>query len=367
MGRAAHVASNREGVMNLFKSKELVGVDIGTSSVKLVELKESSKGFQLENFAVGPIPSQAIVDGAIMDAGAIVDTIRGLVREHKIKRRQACMGLSGHSVIVKKIMLPQMSPDELEESIHWEAEQYIPFDIDEVNLDFQILETGEPTEEGKMDVLLVAVKKDKIDDYTNVRLQAGLTPAVVDLDAFALQNAYEINYEVIPNKNIALVNVGAGIININVLRNGVSIFTRDLSMGGNQYTDSLQKKLNVSIDDAERLKTGEAVADVDPEAVRRLMRTINENLAVEVQRSFDFFRATSSDQDIDSIILSGGCAKAPDLDQAMRERLGVDVEINNPFQNIQMNERKFDPQYMAANAPLAAVGVGLALRKAGDR
>ncbi len=353
--------------MKLFKSKEVVGVDIGTSSIKLVELKESKKGFQLQNFAVGPIPSQAIVDGAIMDAGAIVDSLQGLLREHKIKRTQAAMGLSGHSVIVKKISLPEMSEEELEESIHWEAEQYIPFDIDDVNLDFQIMETGESTEEGKMDVLLVAVKKDKIDDYTSVLIQAGLTPAIVDLDAFALQNSYEISYEVEPDKNIALVNVGAGIMNINVLRDGMSTFTRDISVGGNQFTEAIQKEMHVSIEDAERLKMGESLPDVDREAVGAIIGQINETLSVEIQRSFDFFRATSADQEIDQIILSGGCARISNLDGFLKERLSMEVEINDPFRNIEINEKKFDPQYISENAPLAAVGIGLALRKVGDR
>jgi type IV pilus assembly protein PilM len=353
--------------MRLLKSREIVGVDIGTSSVKLVELKESSKGFQLENFAVGPIPSQAIVDGAIMDAGAIVESLQGLIREYKIKRRQAAMGLSGHSVIVKKISLPEMSEEELEESIHWEAEQYIPFDIDDVNLDFQILNSTELSEEGKMDVLLVAVKKDKIDDYTSVLIQAGLNPVIVDLDAFALQNAYEINYEVVPDKNVALVNVGAGIMNINVMRNGMSTFTRDISGGGNQYTEAIQQELHVSLEDAERLKMSEVLPEVDVSAVKGIVGSVNENLAVEIQRSFDFFRATSSDQEIDTIILSGGCARIAGLDQFLKERLGVQVEVSNPFQNIQVSEKKFDLQYISESAPLAAVGIGLALRKAGDR
>ena len=353
--------------MRLFKSREIVGVDIGTSSVKLVELKESSKGFQLENFAVGPIPSQAIVDGAIMDAGAIVESLQSLIREYKIKRRQAAMGLSGHSVIVKKISLPEMSEEELEESIHWEAEQYIPFDIDDVNLDFQILDSTGPSEEGKMDVLLVAVKKDKIDDYTSVLIQAGLNPVIVDLDAFALQNAYEINYEVVPDKNVALVNVGAGIMNINVMRNGISTFTRDISGGGNQYTEAIQQELHVSLEDAERLKMSEVLPEVDVSAVKGIVGSVNENLAVEIQRSFDFFRATSTDQEIDTIILSGGCARIAGLDQFLKERLGVQVEVNNPFQNIQVSEKKFDLQYISESAPLAAVGIGLALRKAGDR
>ena len=353
--------------MRLLKSKEVVGVDVGTSAVKIVELKETSKGFQLENFAVGAIPPQAIVDGAIMDAGAIVDTLMSLVREYKIKRKQACMGLSGHSVIVKKISLPAMSEDELEESIHWEAEQYIPFDIDDVNLDFQILDTAEPVEEGKMDVLLVAVKRDKIDEYTSVVMQAGMSPVIVDLDAFALQNAYEINYEVVPDKNIALVNVGAGIMNINVLRNGMSTFTRDISIGGNQYTEAIQKGLHVSVEDAEKLKTGEVIAEVDAEAVRGIMGSVNENLSVEIQRSFDFFRATSTDQDVDTIILSGGCALIGGLDEFLKSRLGINIEICDPFQSIIVNEKKFDPQYIARHAPTAAVAMGLALRKAGDR
>jgi type IV pilus assembly protein PilM len=353
--------------MRLFKSKEVVGVDIGTSSVKLVELKESSKGFQLENFAIGPIPSQAIVDGAIMDAGAIVDSLQSLIGEYKIRRKQASMGLSGHSVIVKKISLPEMSEEELEESIHWEAEQYIPFDIDDVNLDFQILDTTDAHEEGKMDVLLVAVKKDKIDDYTSVLIQAGLSPVIVDLDAFALQNAYDINYEVVPDKNIALVNVGAGSMNINVLRNGMSTFTRDISVGGNQYIEAIQKELHVSHEDAERLTIGETLPEADSEAVRSVMNSVSENLAVEIQRSFDFFRATSTDQDIGTVILSGGCARISALDDFLKARLNTDVEISNPFQNIQVNERKFDPQYITESGPLAAVAVGLALRKAGDR
>ncbi len=353
--------------MRLFKPKEVVGVDIGTSSIKLVELKESSRGIQLENFAVGPVPSQAIVDGAIMDAGAIVDSLQSLIREHHIKRKQAAMGLSGHSVIVKKISLPEMSEEELEESIHWEAEQYIPFDIDDVNLDFQILESMEPSEEGKMDVLLVAVKKDKIDDYTSVLNQAGLNPVIVDLDAFALQNSYEINYEVIPDRNIALVNIGAGIMNINVLRNGMSIFTRDISAGGNQHIEAIQKELHVSLDDAERLKVGEVLPEVDVEAVRGIMASVNENLAVEIQRSFDFFSATSTDQEIATIVLSGGCARIAGIDQFLRERLRTDVEVNNPFQNIQVSDKKFDARYISENASRAAVGVGLALRKAGDR
>jgi type IV pilus assembly protein PilM len=229
--------------MGLFKSKEIVGIDIGTHSIKVVELKESGKSVHLQSFGLIAVPPQAIVDGAIMDSAAIVESLQRLLREHKIKRKQVAMGLSGLSVIVKKISLPQMSESELEESIHWEAEQYIPFDIDDVNLDFQIIEGGATAEEGKMEVLLVAAKKDKIDDYTGLVIQAGLQPVIVDLDSFALQNAYEINYEVTPGQNVALVNMGAGFTNISVLRSGMTAFTRDISIGGNNYTDALVKEI----------------------------------------------------------------------------------------------------------------------------
>ena len=351
--------------MALFKSKEVVGVDIGTHSIKVVELQWSGKSIQLQSFGVAPIPAQSIVDGAILDKGAIVDSLQGLLRERKVRRKQAAMGLSGHSVIVKKISLPEMTEVELEESIHWEAEQYIPFDIDDVNIDFQIIDGGS-AEEGKMDVLLVAAKKDKIDDYTDLLIQAGLQPAVVDLDAFALQNAWEINYEAATGRNVALVNIGAGFTNIAVLRNGMTSFTRDISIGGNNYTDAIQKEFGLSAEAAERVKTGREAA-ADPEGVRRITDAVSENIAVEVQRSFDFFRATNADQDIHQILLSGGSARVSRLDSFLAQRLRVEVGVCDPFQSIKVNTKRFDPEYLAEHGPAAAVAVGLALRKAGDR
>src|SRR5512139_291040 len=330
--------------MALFKSKEVVGVDIGTHSIKVVELRWSGKSIQLQSFGVAPIPAQSIVDGAILDKGAIVDALQGLLREQKVRRKQAAMGLSGHSVIVKKISLPEMTEPELEESIHWEAEQYIPFDIEDVNIDFQIIEGGS-TEEGKMDVLLVAAKKDKIDDYTDLLIQAGLQPTVVDLDAFALQNAWEINYEVVPGHNVALVNIGAGFTNISVLRNGMTSFTRDISIGGNNYTDAIQKELGLSAEQAERVKTGEE-APADASAIRRVMETVNESVATEIQRSFDFFRATTADQDIHQILLSGGSARVGGLDGFLAQKLRTEVGVNDPFQNIKANPKRFDPEYL---------------------
>jgi len=207
------------------KKKGIVGVDIGSSAVKAVELKVGGKGgdeFQLLNIGVESLPPEAIVDGAIMDAGAVIDAIQRLFQENKIKTPDVATGVSGNAVIVKKISLPQMSAEELSESIHWEAEQYIPFDIQDVSLDYEVLEGGGGG--GNMDVLLVAVKKDKISEYTSALTQAGKNPSIMDVDVFALQNCYEINYGIDPGRVVALLNIGASIMNVNVVKGGSLVF-----------------------------------------------------------------------------------------------------------------------------------------------
>src|SRR6185436_20972050 len=227
------------------KSKAVVGLDIGSSAVKAVELKPVGKGFRVAAFGSEPIPQDAIVDGAIIDAGAVADAIRRVFDTNKaFKAKDVCASLSGNAVIVKKITLPVMTESELGESIYWEAEQYIPFDIQDVNLDYQILDPGTgPDSKGTMDVLLVAAKKEKIADYTNVIAQAGRVPVVVDVDAFALQNAYEVNYGPQSGAIVVLLNAGASAININILSGDQSLFTRDISIGGNAYTEAVQKEL----------------------------------------------------------------------------------------------------------------------------
>ena len=243
--------------MGLFgKKKNLVGLDIGSSSVKAVEMK-AGKGetWQLATIGLEYLPQEAIVDGQIMDSTSVIDAIQKLFAEYKIKTQDVATAISGSSVIVKKIQLPAMSEQELAESIHWEAEQYIPFDIQEVNLDYQVLDPGAAG--GNMDILLVAAKKDKINDYQSVITQAGRNPVVMDIDAFALQNSYEMNYGVEPSRVIAMVNAGASQANINVVKGDTSIFTRDITtIGGNQYTDAILKDLNVSFDQAENMKQG---------------------------------------------------------------------------------------------------------------
>src|SRR5919106_439153 len=246
-------------MFGLGKSKAVVGLDIGSSAVKAVELKPAGKGFKVTAFAVEPVPPDSIVDGAIIDGTAVADAIRRLFENKAFKTKEVAASLSGNAVIVKKISLPVMSASELDESIYWEAEQYIPFDIQDVNLDYQILEAGSPESKGSMEVLLVAAKKEKIADYTGVIAQAGRTPVVVDVDAFALQNAYELNYGFEPGAVVVLLNDGDSAININIIANGQSVFTRDISLGGNAYTEAVQRELNLPFESAEVLKKGAPV------------------------------------------------------------------------------------------------------------
>jgi len=350
------------------KKKGLVGLDIGSSAIKAVELKPGGKGGaedQLANMGIEPLPPEAIVDGAIMDSGAVIDAIQRLFSAQKIKTAEVCTGVSGNAVIVKKISLPQMSPEELAESIHWEAEQYIPFDIQDVAIDYEVIEGGGSG--GNMDVLLVAVKKDKISDYTSVISQAGKTPQIVDVDVFALQNAYELNYGVDPGRVVALLNVGASIMNINIVRGATSIFNRDIAVGGNQYTDAIQKDLNLSFDQAETLKKGGRVEGAAVENLGPILNTVSENIALEIQKTFDFFKATSSEERIDRIFLSGGTSKVQGLKDLLAERFDAGVEVMNPFNNITYSPRDFDPDFIGEMGASAAIAVGLGVRRVGDR
>jgi len=350
------------------RNKTVIGLDIGSASVKLVQLKEKRGGYTLQAFGSAPLPPEAIVDGALMNSAAIVQAIQELLAEHKVKAKEVAIGVRGHSVIIKKISLPRMTQEELDESIQWEAEQYIPFDVKDVNIDTQIL-TPEGDAAGQMDVLLVAAKKDMINDYTSVCAEAGLTATVVDVDAFAVQNAYEANYEVDPSQTVVLINVGAAVSNINIIARGVTTFTRDITMGGNAFTEEIQKQLNISYDEAEALKVGgQGESDaVVPQEVERVIQGVADQMGGEIQRSLDFYSSTAADARIARVYLSGGTARIPALFKVIEARAGVPVEILNPFKNVEIDNKRFDPAAILAAAPSAAVGVGLALRHPGDK
>jgi len=349
------------------KSKNLVGLDIGSSAVKLVELKEKKAGsYELLKVGLEPLSPEAIVDGSIMDSSMVVDTIQRLNAAQGVKNSNYATSLSGHSVIIKKISLPAMSNEELAESIQWEAEQYIPFDINDVNLDYVPLTT--PGTGENIDVILVAVKKEKINDYSSVISQAGKSAVLVDVDAFAIQNCYEVNYGVNDGKVLALVNSGASVTNVNVISGSSSLFWRDITFGGNQYTDAIQRELNLSFAQAEALKRGESSGEHNIQQVIPILNSVSEDFAGELRKTLDFFSATSGAERVDSIVLSGGGAGALNLESILREKFGIPVEIMNPFKNISFNEKKgqFNPEWVADVAPSMAVAVGLAIRKLGD-
>jgi type IV pilus assembly protein PilM len=346
------------------KSKNLVGLDIGSSAVKLVELKDAKGGgFKLVKTGLSTLSPEAIVDGAIMDASLVVDTVNRVLSETGVRGNDFATSLSGHSVIIKKISLPTMSAEELAESIRWEAEQYVPFDINDVNLDYVVLDAGAGE---TMDVLLVAVKKDKIGDYTSIITQVGKTPALVDVDAFALQNAYEANYPVEPGRVVALVNIGASVTNVNILSGSNTIFWRDISFGGNQYTDAVQKQLSLSFDQAESLKKGEAQAGTSLQEILPILRSVSDDLGQELQKTFDFFIATTSTEKIDQLFIAGGSSRIVNLDTELKERFGIPVEIMNPFRQIDIAGTSVSQEWLIENAPSMAVAVGLAVRHIGD-
>ncbi len=348
------------------KKKDVIGLDIGCSSVKLVELREDKKGYKLQNLAISPLPPEAIVDGALMDSVTIIDTIRDVIANSKTKTKDVVASVSGHSVIVKKISLPLMTEAELEESIQWEAERYIPFDINDVNIDFQIFGAA-PENPEVMDVVLVAAKKDIINDYVSVIMESGLNPVIIDIDSFALENMLAINYEVAKEETVAIVNVGASVTNINIIKNNISAFTRDIFKGGNQITEEIQRQLHVDHEEADKIKVGSKVDATSQSVIENVLKTASESLAVEIGNSLDFFQSTTTYEKIARLYLSGGGSKIKGFDIALQQQIGIPVEIANPFKKVDYSGKNFDLEYLREIGPIMAVGVGLASRKVGDR
>ncbi|HBX43684.1 MAG TPA: pilus assembly protein PilM [Deltaproteobacteria bacterium] len=352
--------------MGLLGSKELIGLDIGSSAIKLAHVKPVGVEFRVRKFGVFPLPPDAIVDGAIMDHVSVIEGIKTALRELKVKEKEVATSLSGHSVIIKKVVLPTTTPEELEESIQWEVEQYIPFDIKDVKIDFQVI--GPLKEDpSNMDVLLVAVKSDLVNDYVSVIRDAGLTPTIVDIDSIATGNAFELCHPVSDEQVPMVVNVGASFININILHTGIPLFTRDVPMGGGMYTSEIQKQLAVSFETAEELKTGKKDAGERAEKITEINRTVSNLLSTEVQRSYNFFSATYPDRLVTKLYLTGGAAKSAFLKEMLADKVGVDVELFDPFEGIAVEEGSVDPGMTSRFNTAATVAIGLALRNQEDR
>jgi len=334
-------------------------VDIGSSCIKTVELHPLRKGgYELKCLGIEPLSADCIVDGVVISKIPVSDAISRIFSQQSIKNRRISTSVSGHSVIVKRIALPIQSDEDLAESIRWEAEQYIPFDINDVHLDYQVL--GENTGTGNLDVLLVAVKKEKITDYTSVLSMAGKSPAVVDVDAFALQNAYEMNYEPSTRTTVALLDIGASTMTINIVSGSDFLYTRDVAVGGRQYTEFLQKEFNLNFDQAQALKHGESAGGVESANALPAIESVTEILCLEIQKTFDFFKSTTTIEHIDRMLVAGGGAHTPGILDTLARKFGVPAEKFDSFKNIYFDPMRF-PQ-IAERSPDLAVAVGLAMR-----
>ena len=348
--------------------KQLAGLDIGSSCIKLAEIQDSPKGRILSLFSQVPLVKGVIVDGAVVESEALTATIKELFHQSGCKRKKIVTSISGHAVIVKKATFAQMDDEELRALIHDEAGKYLPFDdMSAVDYDFQIL--GEnPYNPSQMEVLIVAAKKEIIEGYTEAIQAAGLIPVIMDVDSFALETMYEENYEFEENDVVVLINIGASITNLNAVKGGVSIFTRDFTLGGNSVTEALAANLGVPFEEAEKVKikgTG------DDEQTRKTFRegliTYADPICSEIERSVDYFRSTFGAETISKILVSGGGGMIPDLIADLGRRLGIETEIINPFKKIQVDKKVLSPESAGSIGPIAAVGVGLALRKIGDK
>ena len=351
----------------LGRNKQLVGLDIGSSAIKVVQIKEVNGKYFLQKFGMKPLEPEVIVDGTVMDAGRVVTAIKELLTETNIKLKNAAISVSGHSVIVKKISLPPMADDELESEVKVAAEQYIPFDINEVNLDFHVLKPSDQSDESQMSLLLVAAKKDKVNEMTELVRGAGLVPTVLDVDAFAVENMYDVNYESDSGDVVGLVNIGASVMNINILKDGNSLFTRDIAVGGSGYSEAIQRELGVTFEEAEAIKKSYRATDSNAAAVAAVLDGVNAEVSSEIAKSIDYFKTTVAGGDLRKLVLSGGCAKVSGLADQLSERMGLPVELANPFLNIDVSGAGIDDDSLSDLAPMAAVGVGLALRTIGDR
>lgn len=354
-------------MISLKSSREqLVGLDIGSHSIKLVDLAHSKGRYRLRQFATAPLPPDVIVDGAVMDSGAIIEVVRDLISKARIKNRRVALSISGFSVIIKNITVGFMSEEELLDFIQWEAAQYIPFDIEDVNIDFQILGQNRDNPD-QMDVLLVAAKKEIISDYETLMRESGLDTQVIDVDSFAVETMYENLFGIAHEEVLGLINIGASTMNFNIVKGPLSLLTRDVCMGGKQLTEEIQKQYKLRYEEAEALKLGGAGDWAQYKNFDRLLKNACDLFAGEIQRSLDFFYANFPDEHVQRLGLCGGAAKTPGLLEHIKERVGVETFLINPFERLSYSSKEFEDSQLSSMGPIAAVGVGLAMRRAGDK
>ena len=341
------------------EGKNLVGVDIGASSIKVVQLRETRKKLHVSRCGVAALPPQTIIDGHVMNAAAVTEGLARIFHDAKIQQRDVAIGVYGQSVIVRKITVPMMTQAELDEQIHWEAEQHIPFDIKLMSIDYEVLR--QRPDAGQMDLLLVAAKKDEINDYAAILREAKLRPAVVDINAFTVQNIFEQQVG-LPDGTIALLNIGAAVSSLNIVSKGVSAFTREITNAGNTVTEEIRKALSCSYDQAEAYKHGGGATQIVPQEVTQIINQACQALAGEIQRSLDFYLATSGEQEIGRIYVSGGSAYLAPLVQAIERRARVPVQLFDPMVNMEVDAKFVNEPQLRATAAQMVVALGLSLR-----
>ncbi len=359
------LAEKLNSLFDTFKTKypSLIGVDISSTALKLVELAETGKGtYRLERYAIEPLVRDVVADGNIANLDLVSDALKRAHKRLGSRNRNVALALPSAMVITKKIIVPAGQKEEdLELLVEAEANQYIPFALDEVNLDFQTLGPA-PNNPDESEVLIAASRKEKVEDRVAVAEAAGLKPRVMDVESYAMQQAFELISPTLPasgrDQNIALVDIGAHVTHFYVLRNGQFLFSRDQAFGGNQLTHDIQRAFNLTPDEAESAKKSQGLPEnYDQDVLQPFMET----LALEVTRALQFFFTSTSYNQVDQIVLAGGCALLPGIDELVAKRAGVATIIANPFANMATSDR-IRPRQLAQDAPLLLIACGLALR-----
>lgn len=342
-------------------AKPVVGLDIGSSAIKLVEAEKKRNGWIVKSFASVALPEDTIVDGEIVNHAAVVESILAAVKESGVSTKFVTAAVSGSSVIIKHIAIPKASPKDLDDQVYWEAEQYIPFDISEISLDYEVVQ--EDMGDGKMDILLVAAKKDFIEKRLSAVRDAGLEPHILDVDSLAMANAFWENYDMSPDNAVVLIDIGASLTKLNIVSHNTTIFTRDVAIGGKNLTQEIQNKLGISFQEAEVLKIDACTTGQIPEEVAPLVAAISENIALEIRRSLDFYAASPTQHPVTGIFLCGGACRMPGLSNMLGEMLGLPVDFLNPFTKVTCSGRIFTDEFIEAISSAAAVPVGLSFRR----
>jgi len=345
----------------LAKGAYLIGLDIGSSSIKFVELKEKKGNPVVKQLGIAPLAPETIVEGAIIDSYDLISAMKQLASAYRIKNRKVAISISGTPVIVKRLTTAYMTDKELAEAIDWEVERYLPFDLSEVNLDYHVIRSDE--KKNQLEVLIAAVKKETIDEYLSVVEEAGFKLKVVDVDAFAVQNAYVTTNEPEESESVILVNLGASLMNLNILSAGQTMFTRDIALGGDSFTKEIQKQIGKTFEEAEQLKTSMKADSAQEIIVENVMNMAKSSLTNEILKSINFYNSTFEGKEVTKIVLSGGTALMDGLAEHIETSLNIPTSVMNPFKGIDINERSVDRDLIESSAPVFAVAFGLALRR----